>query len=417
MGAPPIKTDKGWLLIYSYIKNYFTEEKKFCIEAVLLDKNDPKKIIGRTQEPLLYPEKQYELEGLIPNIVFPSGARIEKDNLLIYYGGADNCCCVARVELNKLLNELVDSGKSKFQRMEENPLLKTTHRIWESKAVCNPAAVLVDKKIHLFYRATAEDDVSTIGYASSKDGFNFTERSDSPVYFPREDFELKGVEDPRVVVIGEKLFMTYTGWNGGNADVCVTSIDLKDLKKKNWNWSKPVSIDREGVFDKNACILPKKQKKGWMIFHRVNNSISISYIDDLNFETNELRTEKTLANPREKNWDSLRIGIGPPPIETNKGWLLIYHGISSFDNNYRVGAMLLDKKDPEKVLARLEDPILEPMFNPNREYIVKDVVFPCGAVIIKDKIYLYYGEDDVEVSGATIVLNDLLDKLVEESKK
>lgn len=107
LGGPPLKTDHGWLVIYSYIKNYLSHEKDFGIEAVLLDSTDPKKIIGRTNHFLLSPVAHYEKEGLIPNIVFPSGCLIKDNTLYVYYGGADTVTAVATCELDKLLSTLV----------------------------------------------------------------------------------------------------------------------------------------------------------------------------------------------------------------------------------------------------------------------------------------------------------------------
>jgi beta-1,2-mannobiose phosphorylase / 1,2-beta-oligomannan phosphorylase len=109
IGAPPIKTKAGWLFIHSYINNYFNEQKRiFNIEAKLLDLKNPRKIIGRSKFPLLIPEKKYELEGNVPNVIFPSGALINENILNIYYGGADTYCCLASCSLNNLLNELTN---------------------------------------------------------------------------------------------------------------------------------------------------------------------------------------------------------------------------------------------------------------------------------------------------------------------
>ena len=103
IGAPPVKTKDGWLLIYSYIKNYLSPPPTFGVEAVLLDLKDPKKVVGRLEEPLLVPIAEYELYGNVPNIVFPSGALAQNGQLLIYYGGADTSCCVAICDLKELL--------------------------------------------------------------------------------------------------------------------------------------------------------------------------------------------------------------------------------------------------------------------------------------------------------------------------
>jgi len=109
IGACPIKTGSGWLLIFSYINNYQNINKRiFTVEAALLDKKNPEKIIGRSKFPLLIPEKKYELEGMIPDIVFPSGALIKNNQLLIYYGAADNYCCLASCPLSDILEDLTD---------------------------------------------------------------------------------------------------------------------------------------------------------------------------------------------------------------------------------------------------------------------------------------------------------------------
>ena len=107
VGAAPIKTTAGWLLIYSYIQNYLaTGNRVFGIEAVLLNLHEPWRIIGRTTHPLLVPEEPYELSGDVPNVIFPSGALLENEKLSIYYGAADTTCCVATLSVNKLLKNL-----------------------------------------------------------------------------------------------------------------------------------------------------------------------------------------------------------------------------------------------------------------------------------------------------------------------
>lgn len=106
IGAPLIKTNKGWLMIYCYIKNYLSSHKFFGIEAALLDAGNPQKIIGHTSQPLLYPEQEYEVTGFIPNVIFPSGALVYNNNLGVYYGAADTRVCLATCPLDELLEEL-----------------------------------------------------------------------------------------------------------------------------------------------------------------------------------------------------------------------------------------------------------------------------------------------------------------------
>lgn len=107
VGAPPLKTEAGWLLLYSYIKNYFNPPPVFGIEAVLLDLKNPLKIKGRTVGPLLLPKKDYEQSGQVNNIVFPSGVLVENGQLLVYYGAADTYCCLASCNLKSLLNKMI----------------------------------------------------------------------------------------------------------------------------------------------------------------------------------------------------------------------------------------------------------------------------------------------------------------------
>ena len=106
VGAPPILTKDGWLLLYSYIRNYHGGNRIFGIEAVLLDKSDPSKILSRTERPILVPEEEYEQYGRVPNIIFPTGAFVKSDTLFIYYGAADTCLALATAELAELLDYL-----------------------------------------------------------------------------------------------------------------------------------------------------------------------------------------------------------------------------------------------------------------------------------------------------------------------
>jgi len=110
VGAPPIKTKYGWLLIYSYIRNYLSPPRTFGIEAALLDLKNPYEVIGKIKRPLFVPEKEYELYGNVPNVIFPSGALVQNGNLFIYYGAADTTCCLAICAIEELMEELLVSG-------------------------------------------------------------------------------------------------------------------------------------------------------------------------------------------------------------------------------------------------------------------------------------------------------------------
>lgn len=122
VGAPPVKTKQGWLLIYSYIRNYFSPQRLFTVEAFLLDLKNPFKIIGRTKTPLLTPEEYYEKIGLTPNVIFPSGTILKNNLIHLYYGAADTTCCLAFINLSDLFEKLLKKAEPiKLVRGKENP--------------------------------------------------------------------------------------------------------------------------------------------------------------------------------------------------------------------------------------------------------------------------------------------------------
>ena len=102
-----------------------------------------------------------------------------------------------------------------------------------------------------------------------------------------------------------------------------------------------------------------------------------------------------------------KVGIAAPPVKTKKGWLLLYHGVSN-EGTYRIGALLLDLKDPTIIKARTDRPIMEPQMPYEKDGQVSNVVFPCGNVIIGDKLFIYYGGGDEIVAVATVGVEDIL---------
>ncbi|MBU0457762.1 MAG: hypothetical protein ABH824_04190 [Nanoarchaeota archaeon] len=417
IGAPPLKTKYGWLLIYSYIRNYFTPNRLFGVEAALLDLKDPFKVIAQTKAPFLVPEEYYEKMGYIPNIVFPSGALLKNNQIYLYYGAADTTCCLAFIDLPILMKKLLKKEKPvKFERATKKPLIiPNPKHPWESKATLNPGAIYLAGKVHLIYRAMSKDNTSVFGYANSKDGIHLDHRSPEPAYVPREHFEQKlipggnsGCEDPRLTKIDDKIYMCYTAFNGRNPPrVALTWITEKDFLAKKWNWSKPVLISAPNIDDKDACIFPEKLAGKYFIIHRSGEDIDSALVPSLDFENTHWLEEYRWIAPRKGWWDSQKVGISAPPIKTDKGWILLYHGVSE-DKIYRLGAILLDLKDPLKIIARTDNPLFEPETKYEKKGIVDNVVFPCGAVAIRDKIYIYYGGADQVIGVATIPIKKLL---------
>ncbi|MCA9356173.1 hypothetical protein H6790_00115 [Candidatus Nomurabacteria bacterium] len=423
VGAAPIKTDRGWLLIYSHIQDYFTPKPVLGVEAALLDINNPKMIIGKTPGPFLVPEEVYEKYGMVPNIVFPTDAELEgKDTLVVYYSAADTTGCRASLSLSSLLKTLDPKERTKETvRYAGNPiLLPKEENAWEAFAVFNPASIEIDGDIYILYRAMSKDNTSTVGMAVSKDGFTLTERLKDPIYIPREDFEMKkgsptgnsGCEDPRIVQIDDTLYMTYTAYDGVHPPrVAMTTIKVKDFLNRKWDkWTKPNIVSPDGVDDKDACLLPEKLHGRYYIFHRIGNHICVDYVSDPTFAKEKANRCIQIVSPRVGMWDSAKVGISGQPIKTDKGWILFYHGVSK-TSTYRMGAVLLDLDDPTTVLARTTGPVFEPKEDYEMEGVVNKVVFPCGEILRDGNIYIYYGGADKVVGVATISLKDMLSAL------
>ena len=428
VGSPPIKTKEGWLLFYSYIQNYFGGgERVFGIEAMLLNLTDPHQIDSKTKGPIMVPEDIYEKYGIVPNIVFPSGALLQKnDRVDIYYGGADTVCARASLNLPDLMSALIPEKRVELVvRAKENPIITPEpDHPWEKNATFNAGAIDIGGFVRLMYRAMGDDNTSVFGYAASKNGIKFGERSARPAYIPREEFEMKkghasgnsGCEDPRITKIGNTVYMTYTAFDGVHPTrVALTTIASKDFLAKRWDkWSKPVLTTPENVNDKDMCLLPEKIKGQYMLFHRIDPMICADFLDTLDFSKSKLTRCIEIMGPRPGMWDSKKIGVAGPPIKTKKGWLLIYHGVSK-TNTYRLGAVLLDIKNPSIVLSRSVDTIFEPLEEYERVGLVRNAVFSCGQVVRGDTLYIYYGGADTVLGVAKVSLKKLLKILLPDN--
>jgi beta-1,2-mannobiose phosphorylase / 1,2-beta-oligomannan phosphorylase len=324
----------------------------------------------------------------------------------------------------------------KLERYSKNPILSPVKdHAWESKMVFNCASVLKDGKVHLLYRARGEDKinnvpVSRIGHAILKeDGITLEKRYAFPVYEPKESYERAGCEDPRITEIEGEYFMLYTAYFGTEAP--------KEYEKEKYNIAMASSPDllnwkRHGILlpeikspEKNGIIFPRKINGNYVIYYRVEPDIYVAYSKSL--EKPEWFGHKKIISPRKGFWDGWKIGAGAPPIETENGWLLIYHGIDKEgfskvktgygtidrERTYRLGVMLIDKNNPEKILYRSEGWILEPEEKYEKEGMVPNVVFTCGAVIIGDTLFVYYGGADTVIGVASCKLANMLEAIKE----
>jgi len=287
----------------------------------------------------------------------------------------------------------------KLRRYEGNPILRPNPRNeWESRSVFNAGAVYSNGLFHLLYRGMGVDDISRIGYAVSLDDLNFF-RFDKPVFTPKLIVEPRGCEDPRIVKFNNKFYITYTAYseNGVRIGLACTE-NFIHWKRLEINWA--------NVNNKNAVLFSEKTEGKYVLFHRPTAGepmgIWIAYSDDLI----NWYGHREVMSPT-GGWEGKKIGAGAPPIKTEKGWLLIYHGVDE-DGVYRLGAAMFDLLNPGKLLHRHQEPILEPEEDYEIHGEIPRVVFACGACEVGDKYYIYYGAADRVVCVATVDKEEML---------
>ena len=288
----------------------------------------------------------------------------------------------------------------------DNPILEPIEdHLWESRFVFNTAMIRLGGRIHYFYRAMGEDKISRIGYASSKDGYHIDKRLPYPVFEPSNQLEKYGCEDPRLTLLEDKYVMTYTAY-GDIYQIGITTILPQNILSNNWVWG-----ERQYPFphirNKNAVIFPRRIQDRYLMLHRLDPNICLTHSEDMQSWTQS----NVVMKPRPDHWDSLKIGAAGPPMEIDGGWLLVYHGVDD-DRVYRLGAVLLDKNNPARVLGRTEEPILEPQREYERFGQVPNVVFSCGSVILGDKLLISYGAADSVIGLVTQRLEDIFYKCV-----
>ncbi|MGE5086364.1 MAG: hypothetical protein ACM3MG_08710 [Bacillota bacterium] len=422
VGAVPLRVKEGWLLIYCRIQNYGHPGTTFGIEAALLDAEDPRKILARNRYPLLVPKENYEMNGTVSNVVFPSGASIVGEELRVYYGGADTVCALATCHLQTLLKSLTpEVVKVPFlTRSPANPILTSRwDHPWERLGVYNPGVLQDDDKLEVVYRGQDNTGTSFMGLATfSAETTKFLSRESEPIYWPREFFEEKafpqghsGCEDPRLTLIGDRVYMHYTAYRGDSPPrVALTSILLEEFRARKWDsWTKPILISPPGIADKDACLFPEKIRGNYVTIHRIEPDIVLDYRPELDFDgTSKWLESQTVIPPRKDSWEGLKIGANAPPIKTPEGWLLFYHGVGSHDRHYRLGALLLDLQEPSHIIGRTLDPILEPEEPYERFGQVRNVVFPCGVGLWGDTLHIFYGGADTCTCLASGSLSNLL---------
>jgi predicted GH43/DUF377 family glycosyl hydrolase len=337
---------------------------------------------------------------------------------------------------------------------KEGVLLNKTDLEFENRGVLNPAVIREGDKVHLFYRAVQQGGHSCIGYCRLDGPLSVVERCEKPVIVPEFDYESNGVEDPRIVKIDDLYYLTYTAYNGFNAQgALAVSTDLKKFEKcgiivppfsyvdfvyflekgervndkyyrnhKFYYQQKDIALNKEILlWDKDIVFFPKRIKGKLCFLHRIRPGIQIVSVNNIKDLTKKFWEkyfvgfkDHIVMDPSINKHESKYIGGGCPPIETEHGWLLIYHGVEETDKGfeYSACAALLNLNDPTKEIARLPYPLFSPEHDWELIGEVNNVVFPTGTAIFDDTLYIYYGAADDQIACASMSLSALVKELL-----
>ena len=430
-------TKSGILVIYDAT---IQKGNRIHVQAggALFDINDPRKMIWRSEIPLW----RAEVDAVKGEAVKPLGVVFKKEETIIYWVSNSGEMIVAESPaFFSISKEDIKPTRKLLAKHIENPILEPNSKNeWESEAVFNPAAVAINDRVHILYRAMGKNGLSVLGYASSKNGIDFDHKDSKPAYVAqnfrsipksKKKYSHKiypsgggwgGCEDPRAVLVDGKVYVTFSAFDGWDfIRMAVISISEKDFLAKNFTaWSSPTFISTPGQIHKNWVIFPEKIEGKFAILHSVTPKIEIEYRDDLEAIGEEEDYIKSWSGARDARdgrvgfWDNRVRGAGPPPIKTKEGWLLFYHAIDMREpSKYKLGAMILDLNDPTKILYRTKSPLLVPdeAYENNGK---PGIVYACGALIKDDILYVYYGGADRVVCVATAPFEEFLSDIIKD---
>jgi predicted GH43/DUF377 family glycosyl hydrolase len=303
------------------------------------------------------------------------------------------------------------NGSELFHRHPRNPLLTAADWPYAVNSVFNPAAAQVNDETVILARVEDLRGISHLTVARSANGIDGWTIDREPLLVAAgATTEQWGFEDARVVFVPEldRWVITCTAY--GPAGPAVFLATTEDF----------TSVERHGIVrqaeDKNAALLPYRIDGKWILFHRPKTEYGGGHGEIFLSRSTDLHSwsapEQVLQPRRGAWWDSVRIGIGPPPLRTEHGWLIVYHGVKETVGGsiYRVGLALTDLDEPTRLLHRLPEWILAPLAPYEREGDVPNTVFPCGLVHDVDTgdVRLYYGAADTSICLATARLDELL---------
>ncbi|HVR70088.1 MAG TPA: glycoside hydrolase family 130 protein [Vicinamibacteria bacterium] len=282
------------------------------------------------------------------------------------------------------------------------PILVPQGAGFESAGVFNPAVIKDGARYVMLYRAQDAQGTSRLGLATSDDGVHFV-REAGPVLVPEAAYERHGgVEDPRLVKIGSTFYLTYTAYDGQNAQLALaTSSDLRRWERRGvimpanrgrWNvkWTKAGAILTEKVGGRYWMYYMADAKEG-------ADQMGVAWSEDLLHWTEAL--DAPVLGRRPGRFDSRVVEPGPPPLMTPEGVLLVYNGADD-QLVYRAGWVLFDRHDPTRVLARSDQPIFAPERGWERAGQVPNVVFVEGLARDGERWLFYYGGADKHIGVA-----------------
>lgn len=335
----------------------------------------------------------------------------------------------------------------------EGVILESTSLEFENEGVMNPAVIVEKNTVHMFYRAVQQGNHSSIGYCRLEGPLTVVERNTTPLLVPQFDYESQGVEDPRIVKIEDLYYLTYTAYDGYSAvGALAVSTDLKHFEKKGIitsqitypqfenllriqqaiiskyfrSGNKREATNEKGhplyMMDKNVVFFPRKINGKFYFMHRIRPDIQYVAVERLDMLTKDYwkryfqKFAKRIMLAPCYDHESSYIGAGCPPIETSKGWLLIYHSVYDTPSGYVYSACaaLLDINNPAIEIARLPYPLFTPETDYEISGVVNKVCFPTGTALFDDTLYIYYGAADKRIACVSVNLTELINEIIKQ---
>ena len=300
-------------------------------------------------------------------------------------------------------------GRDVVERWYKNPIITLENVPFPCNTVFNAGCTKFGDQYILLMRIEDMAGRSVFALARSEDGYHFTV-DPTPAMEPAKEepfrsYERRGIEDPRITFCEGAYYIMYTAYSRYGARLALAkTTDFKNYER--------IALISEPE-NKDGALFPRKINGRYARLDRPygggTGNIWVSYSSDLL----HWGDSAVVMTTRGGFWDSDRIGASAPPIETEQGWLEIYHGVKNTSAGplYRMGAVLLDLDDPSKVLYRCAVPILTPREYYERVGDIGNVVFSCGAILEDDgKVKLYYGAADTCICLGFADLNELIDR-------